>query len=225
MCQDSEQVLGGEAAMTQALSQLMTLDEFLAQYSDGNGGYELIDRLIVERQPTGQHEKVSGFIASQLSIEIDRSRRPYFIPRDCVVKPIDTNRSGYQPKVIVLDETALADEPLWEPRSRITNGQSIRLIVEVVSTNQRDDYLKKLADYEALGIPEYWIVDYAALGASRYTRQGQPKQPALSLQALVEGEYQVSQFRQSDLILSPTSPALRLTAEQIFTASRPAPTN
>jgi len=30
MCQDSEQVLGGEAAMTQALSQLMTLDEFLA---------------------------------------------------------------------------------------------------------------------------------------------------------------------------------------------------
>jgi Uma2 family endonuclease len=223
MCQDGEQVLGGEVAMTQALPQLMTLDEFLAGYPDGDGRYELLDGLFVERQPAGQHGKVSGFIASQLSIEIDRSQRPYFIPRDCVVKPIDTNRSGYQPDVIVLDETALADEPLWEPRSTITNGQSIRLIVEVVSTNWRDDYLKKLADYEALGIPEYWIVDYAALGASRYT--GQPKQPALSLYALVEGEYQVSQFRQSDLILSPTFPALRLTAEQIFTASRPAPTS
>jgi len=35
--------------------------------------------------------------------------------------------------------------------------------------------LKKLADYEALGIVEYWIVDYLALGASRYT--GKPKQP------------------------------------------------
>jgi len=79
-----------------------------------------------------------------------------------------------------------------------------------------------LADYEALGIPEYWVVDYAALGASRYI--GQPKQPTLSF-ALVDGEYQVSQVRQADLILSPTFPEIRLTAEQIFTASRPAPTN
>jgi Uma2 family endonuclease len=209
--------------MTQALPQLMTLDEFLDWYPHGNGRYELIDGLIVEMQPTGQHSKVSGFIDARFSVEIDRLKLPYFIPRDCVVKPINTNRSGYQPDGIVFDETTIDDDPLWEPRSTITNGQSIRLIVEVVSTNWRDDYLKKLADYEALGIPEYWIVDYAALGASRYT--GQPKQPALSLYALVEGEYQVSQFRQSDLILSPTFPALRLTAEQIFTASRPAPTS
>lgn len=207
--------------MTQALPQLLTLDEFLDWYPDGDGRYELIDGLIVEMQPIGQHGKVSGFIGSRFSIEIDRLQLPYFIPRDCVVKPIDTNRSGYQPDVIVLDETTIVDDPLWEMRSTITSGRSVRLIVEVVSTNWRDDYLKKLADYEALGIPEYWVVDYAALGASRYT--GQPKQPTLSLYALVNGEYQVSQFRQSDLILSPTLPELRLTAEQIFTASRPAP--
>ena len=122
-----------------------------------------------------------------------------------------------------MDKTTIDDDPLWKTRSTITNGQSIRLIVEVVSTNWRDDYLKKLADYEALGIPEYWVVGYAALGASRYT--GQPKQPTLRLYALVEGEYQVSQFRQADLILSPAFPKLRLTAEQIFTASHPTPTN
>ena len=204
--------------MTQALPQLLTLDEFLDWYPDGSGRYELIDGLIVEMQPTGQHGKVSGFINSRFSIEIDRLQLPYFIPRDCVVKPIDTHRSGYQPDVIVLDETILADEALWETRSTITQGRSVKLIVEVASTNWRDDYLKKLADYEALGIPEYWVVDYAALGASRYT--GQPKQPTLSLCVLVNGEYHVSQFRQSDLILSPTFPDLRLTAEQIFIATR-----
>lgn len=204
--------------MTQALPQLLTLDEFLDWYPDGNGRYELMDGFIIEMQPTGHHERVSGFIASQFSLEIERSQLPYFIPRDCVVKPMDAARSGYRPDVIVLDETTIGDEPLWEPRSTITQGRSVRLIVEVVSTNWRDDYLKKLADYEALGIPEYWVVDYAALGASRYT--GQPKQATLSLYAWVDGEYQVSQFRQADFIVSPTFPELQLTAEQIFTASR-----
>lgn len=208
--------------MTQALPQLLTLDEFLDWYPDGSGRYELMDGFIIEMQPTGHHERVSGLIASQFSIEIERSQLPYFIPRDCVVKPIDAARSGYRPDVIVLDETTIGDEPLWEPRSTITLGRSVRLIVEVVNTNWRDDYLKQLADYEALGIAEYWVVDYAALGASRYT--GQPKQPTLSLYALVDGEYQVNQFRQADLVLSPTFPELRLTAEQIFTASRRMPT-
>lgn len=208
--------------MTQALPQLMTLDEFLDWYPDGYERYEFIDGLIVELQPPGQHSKISGFISSRFSVEIDRLQLPYFVPRDCVVKPIDTDRSGYQPDVIVVDETTIDNDSLWETRPTITQGQSVRLIVEVVSTNWRDDYLKKLADYEALGIPEYWVVDYAALGASRYT--GQPKQPTLSLYALVDGEYQVNQFRQSDLIASPTFPELRLTAEQVFTASRPTPT-
>ena len=208
--------------MTQALPQLATLDEFLDWYPDGDGRYELIDGLIIEMQPTGHHGKVSGFIVSRFNIEIEQSNLPYFIPTSCIVKPTDANRSGYQPDVIVLDETTLPDEPLWERRSTITRGQSVRLIVEVVSSNWRDDYLKKLADYEALGIPEYWVVDYAALGASRYI--GQPKQPTLSLYTLVDGEYQVSQFRHADLILSPTFPELQLTAEQVFTASRQAPT-
>lgn len=61
--------------MTQALPQLMTLDKFLDWSPDGDGRYELIDGLLVEMQPTGQHEKVSGFIASQFSLEIDRSQR------------------------------------------------------------------------------------------------------------------------------------------------------
>ena len=59
------------------------------------------------------------------------------------------------------------------------------MIIEVVSTNWRDDYLTKLRDYEEIGIKEYWIVDYLALGGRRYI--GNPKQPTISIYQLVDG--------------------------------------
>jgi len=92
--------------------------------------------------------------------------------------------------------------------------RSTRLDVEVVSTHCQDEYLRKLADYETLGIPEYWIVDYLGLGAVRYI--GRPKQPTISVYQLVEGEYQISQFRRTAQIVSPTFPTLALPAERVF---------
>lgn len=202
--------------MTQAIPQGMTLEQFFDWDPGDERRYELIDGAIVEVQPTGLHEEIAGFLALELGIEIRRTGLPYFMPRDCVVKPVHTSRSGYRPDGIVLDRTAIAEEPLWEQRSTVTKGSSVRLVVEVVSTNWRDDYLKKLADYEALGIPEYWIVDYLALAASRYI--GAPKQPTISVYVLVNGEYQVSQFRQGDRLISAGFPNLALTADQVFAA-------
>jgi Uma2 family endonuclease len=71
---------------------------------------------------------------------------------------------AFVPDVAVLDENALEAEPMWKKRSTITKGETVRLVIEVVSTNWQDDYLIKLAEYEKLGIPEYWIVDYLGLG-------------------------------------------------------------
>ncbi|MFY7802175.1 MAG: Uma2 family endonuclease [Limnoraphis robusta] len=93
-------------------------------------------------------------------------------------------------------------------------GSSIPLIVEVVSTNWRDDYAHKMIDYEALGIPEYWIVDYLGLGGRRYI--GSPKQPTLSVYQLVEGEYKIKLFRDSERVESAVFPEFNLTAKQIF---------
>jgi Uma2 family endonuclease len=111
---------------------------------------------------------------------------------------------------------ALASEPLWLKSATITKGTSIPLIVEVVSTNWRDDYLKKFADYEIMGILEYWIVDYAAFGGIRHI--GEPKQPTLSVCQLVDGEYKINLFKGNDRIISPTFPNIKLTVEQIFRA-------
>lgn len=88
----------------------------------------------------------------------------------------------------------------------------------MVSTNWRDDYGYKLIDYEAMGIGEYWIVDYLGLGGVRFI--GKPKQPTISVYELIDGEYQVRQFRGREVICSPTFPELKLTVEQIFQAQR-----
>lgn len=206
--------------MIQTQTKTVTFDEFAAWYPENSvRRYELHKGVIVEMPlGTGPHSRVTGFTRDEISAEIRRLKLPYFIPGDCLLKPI-RDEAGYQPDVIVLDQVALANEPRWDRESIITMGSSVRLAVEVVSTNWQDDYHFKFADYEKLGIPEYWVVDYAALGGRRFV--GTPKQPTLSVCQLVDGEYQVAQFRGDDLIESLAFPELRLTAEQIFRAGLP----
>ncbi len=204
--------------MTQAVPTPLTFrtfEEFLEWYPDGRGRYELIEGVVVEINPTGDHEEVAAFLNRKLNVEIDRLNLPYFIPRTYFVKP-PNSISGYQPDVLVLERGALEAEALWKKSATITLGSSVKVAVEVVSTNWGDDYGRKLTDYELLGIPEYWIVDYRALGARRYI--GSPKHPTLSLYTLVEGEYQVQQFKSSDQLHSAIFSGLNLTAEQIFQA-------
>ncbi|AFZ10899.1 protein of unknown function DUF820 (plasmid) [Oscillatoria nigro-viridis PCC 7112] len=206
--------------MIQTQTKTVTFDEFAAWYPENSvRRYELHKGVIVEMPlGTGPHSRVTGFTRDEISAEIRRLKLPYFIPGDCLLKPI-RDEAGYQPDVIVLDQVALANEPRWDRESIITMGSSVRLAVEVVSTNWQDDYHFKFADYEKLGIPEYWVVDYAAKGGRRFV--GNPKQPTLSVYQLVDGEYQISQFRGDDLIESLTFPQLKLTAEQIFRAGLP----
>jgi Uma2 family endonuclease len=83
-----------------------------------------------------------------------------------------------------------------------------------VSTNWQDDYYDKLRDYEGMGIPEYWIVDYAALGGRKFI--GNPKQPTIFVCELIDGEYQMTPFRETDRIVSPIFPQLKLTVQEIF---------
>ena len=200
--------------IAQSLSQSITLEEFWDTYPDGYACYELHDGVIKPMQPTGTQEQVGGFITVKLAVQIESLQLPYLIPRQAMVKPVDENKTLYIPDVIVLDQNTLQNESLWQKRSTITQGSTIKLVVEVVSTNWRDDYGRKLMDYEALGIGEYWIVDYLGLGGKRYI--GNPKRPTLSIHTLVEDEYQINQFRAEQIIISPTLPNLKLTANQVF---------
>ncbi|MEH2031744.1 MAG: Uma2 family endonuclease [Nostoc sp.] len=201
--------------MTQAIPKLVTFEDFAAWRPEG-GRYELHDGVIVEMaQTVGDHEDIVGFLALEISFDIKRLNLPYYIPKTVLVKPLE-GESAYSPDILIINRPNLLNEPLWKKKSTVSQAASIPLVIEVVSTNWRDDYYKKLADYEAIGIPEYWIIDYAACGARKFI--GNPKLPTISIYQLIDGEYQVTQFRGSDFIVSPTFPELNLTAEQIFQA-------
>ena len=205
--------------MTQSALKLLTFDEFIARFGD-NERYELIDGELTDMEPTGPHEEVAAFVLRKVNVEIDRLNTCWFTPARCLIKPLGT-ATAFRPDVVVLDKAEVAKEPLWQDEPVITLGTSIKLVVEVVSTNWQNDYARKVEDYSTIGIQEYWVVDYLGLGGRDYI--GSPKQPTISVYQLMAGQNRYpkpTQFRGSDRILSATFPELVLTAEQIFDSGR-----
>lgn len=198
--------------MTQFLPKLVSHEEFMNWYPNDGKRYELHKGVIVEMPPpTGEHENVVGFLTVQIGFQLLQMGLSYLIPKTAFVKPTD---STYSPDILLINPNNLVNEPLWRKQSTVIQAASVPLVVEVVSTNWRDDYHDKFGDYEEMGIPEYWIVDYKALGGKKFI--GDPKQPTFSVCQLVEDEYQVTKFTGNDLIISPTFPNLKLTAKQVF---------
>ncbi|MEH1997750.1 MAG: Uma2 family endonuclease [Nostoc sp.] len=203
--------------MTQALPKLLTFNEFIEWYPNDGKAYELHKGVIIEMPPpTGTHEKVIAFLSRKLTVEFDRLNLPYGIPKTALVKT-PSAESAYSPDVLLLNLDNLDNEPLFQKQSTVSQAASVPIVIEVVSTNWRDDYYNKLRDYEEMGIPEYWIADYAALGARKFI--GNPKQPTIFVCELVDGEYQMTAFQGNTAISSPTFPQLNLTAQQIFNAA------
>ena len=195
--------------------KVLTFEEFLTNYGDDDR-YELIDGEVFDLEPTGPHEEIAAIIGQWLNFEIIQQQLNLFIPHRCLIKPIG-NFTGFRPDVIVLDRGELGREPLWAKQPIITLGRSVKFVAEIVSSNWQNDYARKLEDYAALGIPEYWIADYAALGGVQCI--GKPKQPTLTLCTLVDGEYETQKLRGNDRLISSTFPNLNLTARDILNAS------
>ncbi|MDG3494580.1 MULTISPECIES: Uma2 family endonuclease [Pseudanabaena] len=206
--------------MTQTLPKVTTFDEFvefLPENSDVR--YELRNGNIVEMaQPVGDHEEIKSFLGVEIPFEIKRLGLPYGIPNQVIVRP-EGKDSGYFPDILVVNRANLPNEPRWKKESVLSQGASIPLAIKIVSTNWRDDYHLKFADYEEMGIAEYWIIDYAALGGRNFI--GNPKQPTISVCNLVDGEYQISKFQNSDRLISQIFPELNLTANQVFRSGLP----
>jgi Uma2 family endonuclease len=197
--------------------QPISFDEFIARYGRDNR-YELIDGEVFDLEPTGSHEEVAALITTKLCVQIDVKDLPWFVLQRGILRPSNTGMTAFRPDVAVIDRTELTKEMLWADQSILTLGSSIKFVAEVVSSNWQNDYSRKVEDYAVLGIPEYWIADYAGLGGTRHI--GKPKQPTLSICTLVNGEYEIQQLRGNQSIISLTFPDLKLTAEQVLMAGR-----
>jgi len=202
----------------QAIQQKpLSFDEFLARYG-GDKRYELIDGEVFDLEPTGSHEEVAAFITAKICVQIEAIGLPWFVLQRSLLHPANIGMTAFRPDVAVVDRNELIKEVLWSEQSILTLGSSIKFVAEVVSSNWQNDYARKLEDYAALGIPEYWIADYAGLGGTRHI--GKPKQPTLSICTLIDREYEIQQFRGNQTIVSSTFSGLKLTAEQVLRAGR-----
>ncbi|MFN6153316.1 Uma2 family endonuclease [Anabaena sp. AL09] len=199
--------------MTYTPVKPLTFEQFLIEYGD-NTRYELIDGELRDMEPTGPHEEVAGNIAGRIYTEIIHNNLNWLIPKNCLIKPFAGSATALRPDVIVLDKAKLNQEPLWQKEPVICNGNTIKLVAEVVSTNWQDDYARKIEEYAFLEIPEYWIIDFRALGGIQFI--GNPKQPTLTICQLINGVYQQEKYRLEDSIFSPLFPDLKLKLDDIM---------
>jgi Uma2 family endonuclease len=203
-----------EWSMITLTKQKLTFEQFLEQCPD-DGRYELIDGEIVEISSTRKHKDVSELVMDLFKDEVKRLKLQYKVTNQAVIKTNAKNGTehGRIPDVNVIDLDT------WRSnRSDYAALQEpIQLAVEVTSTNWDNDYIDKLYEYEAIGIKEYWIVDYLAIASRDFL--GNPKLPTISIYSLNErGKYTLQQFRGSQAIVSKTFPELIVTAEEIFQA-------
>ncbi|BCL38910.1 Uma2 family endonuclease [Nostoc sp. MS1] len=200
--------------MTAITKPKLTFDQFLEKCPE-KGFYELVNGEIVEVRSTRNHDDVANFILFAFNDEIRRLNLNYIVNNTAVfrTKTAEGIEQGRKPDASVIDKD------VWRANRSAYSAleEPIQLAVEVTSTNWEDDYIDKLDEYERLGIPEYWIVDYLAIGDRKYL--GTPKEPIVFVYLLnTNGKYERTSFKSSERIISRTFPELKLTAEQVLTA-------
>ena len=141
---------------TQPVERLYTFEEYLT-YDDGTDQrYELEDGVLLEMPPASDlHEAIITFLLMRFYLEIQG------LGLDWQVRPSGTGvrtsvKKTRLPDLIVMTE---------QQRQSIQGKSAVLelpplLIVEVVSAESvKRDYEKKLLEYAAFFVPEYWIVD------------------------------------------------------------------
>ncbi|PZD74325.1 hypothetical protein C1752_01193 [Acaryochloris thomasi RCC1774] len=190
----------------------LDFDQFLEFYPDG-GRYELVNGEIVRILATRRHEDISDFAADVLKAEVRHRQLNYRVSVRIVVCTLtpEGQEQGRHPDVSVVNRN------VWEANREAYSAlrEPLQLAVEVVSTNWEDDYIDKLDEYARLGIPEYWVVDYLALGPR--ADLGNPKVPSVFVFCLNDqGQYERQKFSGAEPIISQTFPELLLTVEQLL---------
>lgn len=201
--------------MVAIVQKNLTFEEFLNWDDDSGRSFELVNGVAMPlSEPTAKHEDVVNGLCRLLVDHCQLLNLPY-VPRQS--KQVRLNSAPGEIESSRKADIVVFVKEEWERMRRSSASAAAYipppLVIEIVSTNWRDDYRIKLNEYETLGILEYWIVDYAGLGGVQYI--GSPKQPTVTVNCLIDGEYQAQRYQGEVTIISPTFPQLELTIAQI----------
>jgi len=193
----------------------LSFSDFLTYNFPDEGRYELVNGDIVRILATRQHDNIAEFITDAFKAEVRRLSLNYRVSGRVMIR---TMSSGGQEQGRVPD-VSVVSRALWDANLSAYTAftDPLQVAVEVVSSNWEDDYMDKLDEYQRLGIPEFWIVDYLALGSRELL--GRPKEPTVFVGTLdTTKTYTLSPYRGNQLIQSPTFPELSLSMNQILAA-------
>jgi len=184
----------------------VTFADYLTYFDGSDTKYELVDgELVAMSLGTGLHGETIDRIYQEINIEINRIAQPWIVRQGQIGVRcprgigLDTVRI---PDVVVMQRNDW--QALQEREAVIDFDLSPPLLViEVISPSTKNvDYRAKRTEYAARDIPEYWIVD--------------PLEAKVSVLIISDGWYDVTEFFDSDRIISPTFPELQLTPQTIF---------
>ncbi len=141
------------------IEHLLTFQEYLEYVPESDVKYELVKgKLIPMPASTHLHTNICKFLVYKL--------HRYFAAEnlDLVANALGTGvrtekNTSRIPDVVVFSKTVW-EKVLNRPGAGVLDFEEEPiLVVEVVSSNRRDDYEIKRDEYEIAKIPEYWIVD------------------------------------------------------------------
>jgi Uma2 family endonuclease len=199
--------------MTQAKVKLASFEEYLA-YSDETpieGRFELVRGELVELPPESEPNNWLAnylqFLLVTANVAPLRLIKMHALELEVPVLQSNDAANRY-PDLVVLRPEHLE---LTQRRLTITRDMPPpRLVVEVVSpgkTNRDRDYVHKRAQYAALGVPEYWLIDPIA-------------QTVMVLSLAGETYREIGVFGARRTLASVEFPDLALKAGQIFEPDR-----
>ena len=180
-----------------------TFEEYCA-YDDGTDNrYELVQGYLrLMTSPAGLHILICEFLVHIFNQVFAASQSPL-----CAAKDVGV-RTGQNSSRIV--DVCVNGEDRWQEIAQpgkvgiFLLAQTPLLVVEVTSSNEKEDYEAKYQEYAAIGIPEYWIV-------SRKREHVRVCTPSF-----LGGAYVYREFVKGERILSKVLPQLTLTVDEVL---------
>jgi Uma2 family endonuclease len=130
----------------------MSYEEYLAWEGEGRHG-EWVDGEVIVFMPKPPHQRLVRFLGSLVSAFVELLRLGEVLTAPCEMR-IRVGGPSREPDILFVETEHL---------DRITGDRvegPADLVVEIISPDSvRRDRFEKKNEYEAAGIPEYWVVD------------------------------------------------------------------
>lgn len=181
---------------------LVSWEGFLA-WRDGAVQAEWVDGEIIEMSPaSAAHQRLSGFLHALLRLFIERHRLGELFYAPFLMR-LAARPSGREPDLLFI-----AAEHADRIKDTYLDGPA-DLVIEIVSPESEvRDRREKLLEYEAAGIPKYWLVD-------------QPRREARFYVLGADGRYQLAPVNADGIFASTVLPGFRLRVDWLWRSPLP----